>query len=234
MKIIYRTSSSGYSKIKPDYVSNKHCLDNFITNFNKPDLIIADNITDEYYKELLNYDIQIDRTNLGSGAQSFQYMLENYIINNKISKDNDEIVYMVENDYLHKPDSKLILEECFEELNPEYVTLYDHPDKYINSDKGGNPYVESGGEITRVVLSKSSHWKYTNSTTMTFASRIRTLKEDYSFIYTFIKGTYPDDFKMFIALREQKERVLLSPIPGFSTHGETKYLTPLVDWSKCE
>jgi len=39
---------------------------------------------------------------------------------------------------------------------------------------------------------------------------------------------------MFIALREQKERVLLSPIPGLSTHGETKYLTPLVDWSKCE
>jgi hypothetical protein len=230
MKIIYRTSNNGYSKIKPDYVDNKKCLDNFIKNCNTPDLIIADKVSEEYYNELLNYNISIVRTNLGSGAQSFKYMLEEYILTNNISQDDNEIVYLVENDYLHKPNTKEIIEDCFNVLNPDYLTLYDHPDKYINATEGGNPFIESKGEVTRVLLSSYSHWKMTNSTTMTFASRIKTLKEDYNIISKYIQGTYPNDFKMFIDLRNNN-RVLLSPLPGLSTHGETQYLSPLINWS---
>jgi hypothetical protein len=227
MIIIYRTSNNGYQKDKPKYVNNKNCLDNFINNFDKPNLIIADNVSDEYYKELLTYDINIDRTLLGSGAQSFKYMLD-LLINSSFN--DNEIVYMVENDYIHKPNSKQVMQDCFITLNPDYVTLYDHPDKYINSSEGGNPYVESYGEVTRLVKSSYCHWKMTNSTTMTFASKIKTLKEDYDIINKYIQGTYPDDFKMFIDLINNKNRVLLSSIPGYSTHGEGKWLSPFTDW----
>jgi hypothetical protein len=147
------------------------------------------------------------------------------------SFNDDEVIYMVENDYLHLPKSKNIMQDCFNVLNPDYLTLYDHPDKYIEGIDGGNPFVEGGGEITRVVKSTYCHWKYTNSTTMSVAARLKTLKEDYDVIMKYIQGTYPDDFKMFLDLRDNKNRVLLSSIPGYSTHGETKWLSPFTVWS---
>jgi hypothetical protein len=36
---------------------------------------------------------------------------------------------------------------------------------------------------------------------------------------------------MFIALQKQNKRKIASPIPGVSTHGEAKFLTPFIDWS---
>jgi hypothetical protein len=57
------------------------------------------------------------------------------------------------------------------ELGASFVALYDHPDKYLDPSKGGNPYCEGGAEDTRVYLTTSCHWKITNSTTMTFAAK---------------------------------------------------------------
>ena len=42
---------------------------------------------------------------------------------------------------------------------------------------------------------------------------------------------YPNDFQLFLSLRE-KGRCLITPLPGYSTHGETQWLTPIIDWSK--
>jgi hypothetical protein len=43
-------------------------------------------------------------------------------------------------------------------------------------------------------------------------------------------GHYPRDFDMFLELRENGVS-LMTPIPGYSTHGETNWLSPLTDWS---
>ena len=71
----------------------------------------------------------------------------------------------------------------------------------------------------------------TNSTTMTFASKVKTLREDEDILRKWTGSTYPEDFKMFLELRE-KERGLITSIPGYSTHGETQWLSPYRDWSK--
>ena len=55
-----------------------------------------------------------------------------------------EGVYFVEDDYLHHPRSYEILIEGLE-LGADYITLYDHPDKYFD---GGNPLIEGDGEVT--------------------------------------------------------------------------------------
>jgi hypothetical protein len=65
---------------------------------------------------------------------------------------------------------------------------------------------------------------------MTFAAKVSTLKRTEHILRKHTSGTYPQDFKMFIELREQNE-LLITPIPGYSTHGETKYLSPLIDWN---
>ena len=235
VKVYYRLSDHGYQKVKPDYIDNEKCLNNFLRNFmefKNTDLvfsdditIIADNVGDETFDWLSSKKINVERTQLGSGAQSF-----NYVLDKAVKLDDDTIVYFIEDDYLHLPNSRKILIEGIS-LGADYVSLYDHPDKYINGNQGGNPFVEDGGEVTKVFRSESCHWKLTNSTTMTFASRVKTLKEDLGIMKTWTIGTYPDDFKMFLELRDNG-RTLITPLPGYSTHGETQWLSPFTDWSK--
>jgi hypothetical protein len=227
MKIIYRISDAGYKKIKPDYINNERCLRNAAYVFDQEAndwSIIADNISDPTYQMITSYvkSAKIKKVSVGHGAGTF-----NLALDEALSLDDNEIVYFIENDYLHKLDSMKILLEGFT-TGADYVSLYDHPDKYID---GANPFVESGGEVTRVLLTESCHWKLTNSTTMTFAAKVKTLKEDESILREFTNGSYPRDFDMFLALRE-KGRSLITSIPGYSTHGETAWLSPLTDWSK--
>jgi hypothetical protein len=226
MKIIYRISDTGYNKIKPEYINNENCLKNATQIFKDADwLVIADNISKETDIMIQNYvpKTHTKHVSVGHGAGTF-----NIALDIALQFDDNEIVYFIENDYLHLPGSQKIIEEGLNEIGIKFVSLYDHPDKYIN---GANPYVQDGGEITRVMLSKSSHWKITNSTTMTFASKVKTLHETEKILRKYTQGTHPHDFDMFISLYNSSY-YLITPIPGYSTHGETAWLSPLIDWSK--
>ena len=230
MKIIYRISDAGYNKVKPAYINNEACLKNFCNVFfdHIYDInVIADNVSDDTHSMIKKYidPINIERVSVGHGAGTF-----NLALNKALQWADDEIVYFVENDYLHKPASDRIMKEGFE-LGASFVALYDHPDKYKGPEQGGNPYCEGGAEDTRVYLSESSHWKITNSTTMTFASKVSTLKRVEPTLRKWTSGTHPNDFQMFLELRAQNE-LLITPIPGYATHGETAWLSPLTDWSK--
>lgn len=224
MKIIYRISDAGYNKVKPEYVNNEACLKNFVSVFGNQNLhIIADNCSEDTLKMITKYvhPNRIENVSVGHGAGTF-----NLALDMALGYDDETIVYFVENDYLHKPGSDKVLVEGLQ-IGYNYVALYDHPDKYIN---GANPFVEDGGEVTRVMLSESCHWKITNSTTMTFAAQVKTLKEDETILREYTSGSYPRDFEMFLALRE-KQHGLITPLPGYATHGETAWLSPLTDWS---
>ena len=227
MKIIYRISDAGYNKVKPAYVNNEACLKNFCNVFfdHIYDItVLADNCSDDTIAMIKKYidPANIRKVSVGHGAGTF-----NLALDVALRYDDEVIVYFVENDYLHKQGSDKVLVEGLQ-VGYNYVALYDHPDKYMN---GANPLVEDGGEVTRVMLSESCHWKITNSTTMTFAAQVKTLKEDESVLREYTKGSYPRDFEMFLALRE-KQHGLITPIPGYATHGETAWLSPLTDWSK--
>ena len=226
MKLIYRISDSGYNKVKPDFITNEVCLKNFVDVFLPNDFtLIADNISDDTNKMILKYVPEecIQYVKVGHGAGTFNLALDLALTYN-----DDEIVYFIENDYLHTSDAKKILEEGFE-IGASFVSLYDHPDKYLAPDRGGNPYCDGGAEDTRVYLTNNSHWKITNSTTMTFAAKVKTLKENEKILRDFTNGTHPHDFQMFLKLREYNQ-LLITPIPGRSTHGETAWLSPLIKW----
>jgi len=228
MKIIYRISDSGYNKVKPNYINNEACLTNAVKVFDDCEwFIIADNVSKETSDMIERYKSKdhIYYTSKGNGAATFNLALDEAL---KMA-DNDT-VYFLENDYLHKPDSRIILEEGFT-LGASFVSLYDHPDKYLSPDKGGNPYCQGGAEDTRVYLTESCHWKITNSTTMTFAAEVKTLKENEGVLRKYTAGTHPNDFQMFLELRSLN-KLLITPIPGYATHGETAWLSPLTDWSK--
>ena len=229
MKIIYRISDSGYSKVKPKYINNRNCLWNAVNIFQGVDFkdwtVIADNVSEETDVIIQSYipRERIDYVSVGHGAGTFNLALDKALTFN-----DNEIVYFIENDYLHLPGSKRIIEEGLDEIGADFVSLYDHPDKYID---GANPYVQGGGEMTRVMLSTSSHWKVTNSTTMTFASKVKTLRKTENILREYTQGSYPRDFDMFVHLYNSAH-YLVTPIPGYSTHGETAWLTPLINWKK--
>ena len=228
MRIIYRISDAGYNKIKPDYITNETCLANATEEFDDSIWsVIADNVSSDTNDMIQKYVARncILYTEKGNGAATF-----NLALDEALTCDDDEIVYFLENDYLHKPGSQKIIKEAFE-LGASFVSLYDHPDKYIGPDKGGNPYCEGGAEDTRVYLTDSCHWKITNSTTMTFAAKVSTLKRTEEILRKHTSTTHPNDFSMFLELREKNE-LLVTSIPGYSTHGETAWLSPLTNWSK--
>jgi hypothetical protein len=228
MKIIYRISDAGYSKVKPKYINNRNCLWNAVNMFQDVDfenwIVIADNVSEETDVMIQGYipRERIEYVSIGHGAGTF-----NLALDKALTFDDNEIVYFLENDYLHKPGAKKVLEEGIE-MGADFVSLYDHPDKYID---GANPYVQGGGEGTRVMLSESSHWKITNSTTMTFAAKVKTLRKTENILRKHTSGTHPNDFHMFIELYNSNH-FLITPIPGYSTHGETAWLAPLIDWAK--
>jgi hypothetical protein len=232
LKIVYRISETGYNKIKPTYINNENCLRNACKVFPPTKYqweIIADSVGDTTKTmiesianpAIINY-VQIKR---GPG---YPFMI---MIDKIIQNDNDsDIIYFLENDYVHRIESDKVIIEGIN-MGADYVTLYDHPDKYMNADEGGNPYIEDRGEISRVYLSNTCHWKLTNSTTGTFASTVRVLKRDYEIIKKYANNDSWSDFYMFTELLNAGS-TLISPIPSYSTHGESKWLSPLVNWEK--
>ena len=224
MKIIYRISDVGYNKVKPDYITNESCLKNFVYVFGNQNLeIIADNCSKETLKMITKYvhPNKITTVSVGHGAGTF-----NLALDMALKGEDDEIVYFVENDYIHLPGSAQIIEEGFN-LGAPYVTLYLHPDKFMAPLQGGNPEVDQdGGYTTKIYRGESQLFGMFNSTTMTFAAKVKTLKEDESTLRKHTSGSHPDDFKMFLELRSNG-KALLCPLNTFSTHGETQWLAPL-------
>lgn len=221
LHVIYRIS--GGQKSKPGQFSDwKSCLKNFLNEFsNCADItFVCDNLSEEIDSQLvqLGFADRMIRTSLGNSG-SFLKALET-----AITAPVEDIIYLVEDDYLHRPNAARVLCEGFD-TGADYVSLYDHADKYmvyysVNS---------WGGEPTKVLLTESTHWKQVSSTTMTFAAKVKTLREDYDLIKTFLKSSIPEDWAMFMALKN-KDRKLVNPIPGYATHCIQEYTSPLIDW----
>jgi len=226
MLVIYRISDAGYNKVKPSYINNESCLANATAAFkNEEWLIIADNISNETYSMICKYHPKqsIKKVSVGNGAGTFNLALDTALKRNK-----EDIIYFLENDYLHKPGAAEIIHEGFQ-TGHSFISLYDHPDKYLNPEDGGNPFCENKSEKTRLYLTNSCHWKISNSTTMTFASKASTINKTIDIMRKHTTGTHPFDFQMFLELA-QKGHKLVTSVPGFSTHGETKWLSPLTNW----
>ena len=227
MELIYRISDNGYPKEKPNYINNENCLKNAVKYFpNSSWHIIADNVSEATNEMIQKYKPKsiIDYVSVGHGAGTF-----NLALDKALTFEDNEFVYFLENDYLHKPESEKVIIEGFR--NGDFVSLYDHKDKYMLPRLGGNPLCTEGVERSNVYLTETCHWKSTNSTTMTFAARVSTLKKSESILRKYTSGTHPYDFEMFLEL-EKNNYTLVTPLPSYSTHGDVKYLAPLIDWGE--
>lgn len=235
--LFYRISDNGFkNKKKPTYITKYNCLKNALSVFDEDRVffhIYVDNVieeTDKQIKELCKNRKNMDITYIDckSGGFSFRIVYEEAC---KLC-DND-LVYFLEDDYIHKDDALDVLIDAAEYGYTDYITLYDHSDKYDNNGiiNGGsiNPLCKNMGERTILFKTNNHHWKLTNSTTMTFAAFVDVLKKDKDIFWKHTDTGYPYDFEIFTELLNNG-RLLSSPVPSISTHGEIAYLAPFVNW----
>lgn len=185
-----------------------------------PELANITVIYDSYFGQPLNWKVlnkvpeNYHVINCGNEAPSFLAMLD--IIMSKNLPD-DTIVYLLEDDYLHREGWCTVLLEAFTLPGVKYATLYDHKDKYMH-------YPELSSKI---FATKSSHWRTTPSTTNTYACRIETLRNEIEKHREFSIGRdVTDDNGKFLKLGN-----LVSSIPGWSTHCDD-YMSPTIDWER--
>jgi len=155
----------------------------------------------------------------GTEAGSFLRLLDHVL---GLSLHPETIVYFVEDDYLHRGGWVDVLLEGFQIPSVDYVTLYDHRDKYFL------PMYHT--LQSRLFLTPSTHWRSTPSTTHTFATKVKTLLRDEKIHRKYSTGRkISADHDKFCALGK-KGRLLVSPIPGWSTHAEVAYASPFQEW----
>ena len=157
----------------------------------------------------------------GNEARSCLSLLE-YI--NKRDFSDDTIIYILEDDYFHRDNWVNIMLEGFE-IKADYITLYDHRDKY------SLPQYQK--LQSNIFISKSCHWRTAPSTTGTFALKFKTFKKhlDIHKRYSDLNTGTSKDHEKFIHLWNNGSN-LLTPIPGYSTHMDHIWLSPTLDWDK--
>jgi len=141
------------------------------------------------------------------------------IIKDYECNDND-LIYILENDYLHINNwsEKLIeLYSTFNALN--YISLYDHNDKYF--------LPQYQDLVSKIITTNTHHWRTTPSTCGSYIVPKKIFDEDYE-----IQTTIIGDHNKHLYLNEHKNRFILTPIPGLSTHCANSLLSPTIDWSK--
>lgn len=237
-QVLLRISDAGYAKEKMDWATKEVCLRNTIDTFGIGQIIVFPNgCGPETLKMIASTGVKTIPIEGGNGAKSFREVADWAFKNLKPATK----VYFLEDDYLHWPNAAQVLEEGF--LIGDYVTLYDHPDKYLLRQDGGNPLLKNGAEISPVMRTANAHWKFTNSTTMTFACRLETLMRDWAIWKKYTSESHPHDFLIFKALTQPKYffkrkgiplRKLASSIPAYSTHIELKWLSPGRNWNELQ
>jgi hypothetical protein len=222
MKLYYRISDKSYPKTKLIGATKEVCFTNFIRAFAEvifggegppaedhtpPMKVICDNCERNTAKMVqatgLPYTITTEG-NAGSLWKTLVLALEEC--------EDDDLVYFCEDDYLHLGSAPKLLREGIQ--HTDYVTLYDHPDKYTK--------YYNNGEFSKVIRTASSHWRYTASTCMTFGAKIRTLKKDMKIWEEYTSGDHPFDHDIFMSLNN-KDRRLAVCIPGVACHTDLSF-----------
>lgn len=228
--VFYRISDGGNPKPKVEGKSARACLENAISIFGSEGFhVLADRCKPETLAWLQNLDVPVQVADLGN-AGSFRKCAE-WALASTLPESS---LYFLEDDYWHLSGSKERLLDGLELA--DYVSLYDHPDKYR---PGENPFVEHGGELCRLLLGKTGHWKTSNSTTMTFAVKASTFSADWPHWQRFLTEGYPNDFQAFLFLQNLGSwenriwggrRKLITAVPGMASHLELAHLSPLHNW----
>ena len=210
-----RERLKGFSK-ETCYKNLKGTIDKNISNIT----FLMDGETEKHF---LKNEKEFEIVNIEGGSQAKSWASALKYVNNKNFAD-DQIIYFIEDDYLHLKNWNNIMLEGFE-LKADYVSLYDHLDKYKL------PIYKK--LQSKILLGKSCHWRTVPSTTLSFAVKFKTFKKHYEIYkkFNFIETESTKDHEMFIELWKSGSN-LISSIPSYASHMDLHWLAPTINWEE--
>lgn len=246
--IYYRTHAGENKAPRPSWYSKPLCLSSIVRaiEYAKNDFRIKFVLLhDGLLSENLGWTLAIQHTiakiegdivemqktnNSRSFLQAFHKALE---------LNDEEIVFFAEDDYLWLEASIRAMAFALLQLPAHYVTGYDHPVRYQPDYPLGADWPHWDNNI---YITGDRHWRTQESTCMTFAAKVSTLREDLKYFEKYSdngKG-YPNDRELFrhlgglgdYGLGESPRRLLIGPIPSLNTHVHLPWLAPIVNWNQ--
>ncbi len=222
-------SSNQLKKIKIklkviDYNSKKENLDKIdklFKSFNRSyDLINLDlsNFEDNIAKK--NQKNQIVTSNqMSNMANIHQSLIE--------AKNSEDLIYFVEDDYIHNKDS----------LN-EMVLTFERISSQINNDiflcPTDYPYLYSKAESTQIFLGSNYHWRKVNETLCTFLTSKKMVDKHWSILKSMCELEHYPFEKPLHDIYEME--LCISPIPSLAIHctnvNSIFGLSPNINWKK--
>jgi len=247
LNIYYRTCSEKNTALRPYWYSKELCLLSFINNFSLIQGIIGINFmlihdgpmknnpewATKLKKIIEPIGVIVEKPKQGNSASCKQTIEES------ITLPREEIVVFVEDDYLWLNKALLGIVNAIEKLPVDYITPYDHPVRY-QKDYPQLVQPDYCHHYPNIHLTSEAHWRAQESTTMTFAARVETIKQDlcYFEIYSDNGKGSPNDRELFRHLQglgpyENKfspNRILMGPMPSLATHVHLPWLAPNIQW----
>ncbi len=205
-------------------------------NSPKEDLEKIDSIFKSFSKEyrLINLDVSkfekdIEIINERGENVSYNQMSNMANINQSLieAKKSDDLIYFVEDDYLHQNNaiSEMIFtyERIASQLNKEIIIC---PTDY--------PYLYTKADFTQNFLGKNHHWRKVDETLCTFLTSRKIIDKHWEKYLSMCKKEHAPFEKPLHEI--YKEEICISPIPSLAIHftniNSIFGLSPNVDWRK--
>jgi len=210
------------NKNRPSWFDFEKCYDNLLltlsdTSSNLYNLNIVYDGKDPNWIEDKDFN-KFYKIQEGEDFKSFQKTCD-IVKNDNLIEDGD-LIYFLENDYMHVNGWIDKIFELFQTYNGlDYVSLYDHNDKY---------FLPMYDNLTsKIFTSPSHHWRTTPSTCGSFITTKQRLSEDFD-----ILSTMRGDHNKWLWLNENRNRFVFTPLPGLSTHCMEGLLSPTIKWQE--
>lgn len=217
----YNVEGKG-NKSRPAWFDYENCFVNLLNTIKGEDvkihLVMDGHVEDNWIAKYKDHYVQHEIV----GGNMIDVTKNLYKIAKESSINEHDLVYVLENDYLHCPGwvgNVINLYKTFEGLS--YVSLYDHNDKYFL------PMYE---DLTcKLFTTVDHHWRTTPSTCGSYITTKKIFDEDYD-DHTGVTTPIGDHHK-WLHLTKTKNRFIITPIPGLSTHCMEGLLSPTIDWN---
>ncbi len=204
MKIIYRVTPKLSQHQFPFFKNKLEMVKTCFSAFKGYHVTVISDGADEW-REFLPCNNWIDANHYGN-FMTFKTQLE-------VASSYDDVVLIVEDDYLFRPGSLEVLEKAVKEL--DFVFPYDHPSHYVE---------KRFDDFKRMKLVDGNTYRSCLSNTLTFATTG-------NFIHSYfdiLTGHKTNDHDLFCQLSETE--ILWCPTYSFATHLVKGLLAPNVKW----
>jgi len=230
---------------RPEWFDYEKVFKNLLntTNFKLTDLTVCfDGTKEDYdshytikYENQFAFKIQLINTKEfngysyeNDGSSKSTSLVSRIIRNDNLPDDN--LIYILENDYLHRNYWAEMTLDLFNNYIDEnyYISLYDHFDKYIFTYKDRNDHWGMYKDLkSKIIVSSYCHWREVPLICSSWIMSKKLFYRDYDLLSC---GT--SDNTQCGKISELYETKFLSPIPSIATHCQIPFLAPFLDWNK--